>query len=75
MTNHEHLLEPGTPASKQPQPLDGPLPLPLDFEAYYLGHQEFFHSTGPEGYQVQALADGDLRGTHRPQQLTPSRVF
>ncbi|MEU3188675.1 sigma-70 family RNA polymerase sigma factor [Streptomyces sp. NPDC006923] len=26
------------------QPVHEPLPLPLDYEAFYLGHQEFFHT-------------------------------
>lgn len=26
------------------RPVDEPLPLPLDFEGFYLGHQEFFHA-------------------------------
>ncbi|WP_329028373.1 sigma-70 family RNA polymerase sigma factor [Streptomyces sp. NBC_00690] len=27
-----------------PQPVDAALPLPLDYEAFYLTHQEFFHT-------------------------------
>ncbi|MEX2981216.1 sigma-70 family RNA polymerase sigma factor [Streptomyces sp. C36] len=44
--NDDHLLESygGPSFAGRPQPLHEPLPLPLDFEAYYLGHQEFFHS-------------------------------
>ncbi|MEU5191375.1 sigma-70 family RNA polymerase sigma factor [Streptomyces klenkii] len=64
--NDDHLLESHgvpSPLGRQ-QPLEEPLPLPLDFEAYYLGHQEFFHS----------FAELHL-GTRRAAEDTVHRVF
>ncbi|GGP82344.1 sigma-70 family RNA polymerase sigma factor [Streptomyces melanogenes] len=46
MSDDHHVLGAyGIPApAGRPQPLEEPLGLPLDYEAYYLGHQEFFHA-------------------------------
>ncbi|WP_433570187.1 RNA polymerase sigma factor [Streptomyces sp. CA-251247] len=42
--NGEHVHEgDATPYGRLPQPVRDPLALPLDFEAFYLGHQELFH--------------------------------
>ncbi len=48
----------------QSQPVDEPLDLPLDFEGFYLGHQEFFH----------AFAEIHL-GTRRAAEESVHRVF